>query len=192
MAMPVATILYSFSGIVEVVVGGWVMEDFPRSVELVARDNNSRRPGCRKLSFAAFVCGLKSTLRSWRGTCSTNRGEPPLGGIAGGERSASARRAVRELGPWYRQESRAAWENGGRRRTPDGAPASPPTSPKNSPLHFLLSPFSAAGRGRKGRARGDEPSGLSDRCASILSPGLPRQRLPGVCWPETDATSRAW
>jgi hypothetical protein len=192
MAMPVATILYSFSGIVEVVVGGWVMEDFPRSVELVARGQQRGSRHCRRGVLRGFLVWIEIHTTAWCGTCFTNCGEPALGGIAGGERSASAGRAVRELGPWYRQESRAAWENGGRRRTPGGAPASPPTSRKNSPLHFLLSPFSAAGRGRKGRARGDEPSGLSDRCASILSPGLPRQRLPGVCWPETDATSRAW
>ncbi len=64
MAMPIAAILYSFSRIVEVVVGEWVMEDFPRSVELVARDNNAGRAIAGEVFFAACVCGLKSTLRS--------------------------------------------------------------------------------------------------------------------------------
>jgi len=81
MAMPVVTILYSFLGIVEVVVGEWVMEDFPRRVELVPRGNTSRRPVAGEVFFAAFVCGLKSTLRVWRGTCFTRKheGGHPLG-----------------------------------------------------------------------------------------------------------------
>jgi hypothetical protein len=64
MAMPIAAILYSFSRIVEVVVGEWVTADFPRRVELVPRDNNAGRAIAGEVFFAAFLCGLKSTLRS--------------------------------------------------------------------------------------------------------------------------------
>ena len=83
MAMPVATILYSFSGIVEVVVGGWVMEDFPRSVELVARDNNAGRAIAGEVFFAAFLCGLKSTLRRGVELVSRIAGSRPLGELPG-------------------------------------------------------------------------------------------------------------
>jgi hypothetical protein len=34
-----------------------------RSVELVPRDKHARRPVAGVLSYAAFACGLKSTLR---------------------------------------------------------------------------------------------------------------------------------
>ncbi len=80
--MPIVTILYSFLGIVEVVVGEWVMEDLPRSVELVARGNTSRRAVAGGLSFAAFLCGLKSTLR--RGVELVARGDNSRRAIAGG------------------------------------------------------------------------------------------------------------
>ena len=82
MAMPNVTILYSFLGIVEVVVGEWVMEDFPRRVELVPRGHTSGRAVAGGLFFAAFLCGLKSTLR--RGVELIARGNTSRRAIAGG------------------------------------------------------------------------------------------------------------
>ena len=125
-----------------------------RGVELVPRGQQRGSRHCRRGVLRGFLVWIKIHTTAWCGTCFTNRGGPALGGIAGGERSASARRAVREPGPFDQPRLPPHGKTAEGAVLQMGHPPRHRLPPKTSPLDFLLSPFSAAGRQTPPPSRG--------------------------------------
>ncbi len=114
---------------------GWGGSDVVRTATktVVPPYSKSRTPSAVFRSSAQSVPGsLKTSHRV--GHCLSLSGERP---------------AVREPGRWHRPVPPPAWENGGSAVLQVGLTAAPPPT-HTSPLYFLLSPLSAAGRASAG------------------------------------------